>query len=276
MNASGPLADSDTCAWRVPVKLLEGREDERRGGHGRVAWVVAVLALVAVAAALLVRRPAPRPKPGPPPASKAQPGPAAGAPRVEPSSPARDARGPARPAPAPAATPAALLRVDADVPGASVFLDRRYLGTTPLETSDFSPGSHRLNVSAEGHEGYAETIDIPAGGRELMVRLREVRLDAAVSVVHKHGVGSCPGRLTATPAGLRYAPQDGKDALDVPLSSLEPLQVDYLKKNLRVKVRGGKTWNFTGDSADELLTFQKEVEGARKRLQRQGDAMIAG
>lgn len=248
------------------MKLLAGKDDEERGGRGRVAWVVAVLALVAVASALWLRRPAPPPKPEPARASRADRGPAAPAPRVEPSTPAREARGPARPAPAPTTTPAARLRVDADVPGASVFLDRRYLGTTPLETSDFTPGSHRLNVSAEGHDGYAETIDIPAGGREVLVRLKEVRLDAAVSVVHKHGVGSCRGRLTATPAGLRYAPQEGSDALDVPLSSLEPLQVDYLKKNLRVKVRGGKTWNFTGTSADLLLTFQKEVEGARKRL----------
>jgi hypothetical protein len=33
-----------------------------------------------------------------------------------------------------------------------------------------------------------------------------------------------------------------------------------------VKQRGGKTWNFTTESADPLLTFQKAVEAARKRL----------
>jgi hypothetical protein len=42
--------------------------------------------------------------------------------------------------------------------------------------------------------------------------------------------------------------------------------VDYLNRGLRVKQRGGKTWNFTADSADALLAFQKAVEAARKRL----------
>jgi hypothetical protein len=50
------------------------------------------------------------------------------------------------------------------------------------------------------------------------------------------------------------------------LPSLEPLQVDYLNRNLRVKQRGGKTWNFTAESADALLGFQKAVEAARKRM----------
>ena len=78
--------------------------------------------------------------------------------------------------------------------------------------------------------------------------------------------GSCRGTLLATTAGLRYDTPDAGDAFKSPFTSLEPLQVDYLKKNLRVKLRGGKTYNFTADSADELLTFQKAVEAARKRL----------
>jgi hypothetical protein len=42
--------------------------------------------------------------------------------------------------------------------------------------------------------------------------------------------------------------------------------VDYLDRNLRVKKKGGKTWNFTADSADALLAFQKAVEKARAKL----------
>jgi hypothetical protein len=168
-----------------------------------------------------------------------------------------------RPRPAPSAAAVARLRVDADVPGASVFLDRRYLGTTPVETTDFTPGSHRLNVSAEGQDMYAESIDVPAEGRDVMVRFKEVRLDEAIDVVHKHGVGSCRGRLSATTAGLSFA---GEDSFEAPFAALEPLQVDYLRKNLRVKVKGGKTWNFTADRADALLVFQKNVEAARKKM----------
>jgi hypothetical protein len=48
--------------------------------------------------------------------------------------------------------------------------------------------------------------------------------------------------------------------------TLQPLEVDYLNRNLRVRQRGGKTRNFTADSADALLGFQQAVEKARKRL----------
>lgn len=160
----------------------------------------------------------------------------------------------------------ARLRVDADVPGANVFLDRKFIGTTPVETSGFSPGTHRLNVSADGYEMYAETLDLGSGPHELTVRFKEVRLDEKLSVVHKHGVGSCRGTLLATTAGLRYETPDAGDAFSAPFPSLDALRVDYLKKNLRVKLHGGRTYNFTGDSADALLSFQKAVEAARKRL----------
>lgn len=39
-----------------------------------------------------------------------------------------------------------------------------------------------------------------------------------------------------------------------------------MAKNLRVRQKAGKTWNFTSDSADALLVFQKQVEAARARL----------
>ncbi len=152
------------------------------------------------------------------------------------------------------------------MPGANVFLDRKFLGTTPVETTDFVPGEHRLNVSAEGYEMYGEPVQLTAGPNEVVVRFKAVRLDERLDVVHKHGVGSCRGRLVATPAGLGFEAQKAGDSFQAPLSSLEPLQVDYLKKSLRVKQKGGKTWNFTSDDADSLLVFQKAVEGARKKM----------
>ncbi|MGH9459769.1 MAG: PEGA domain-containing protein, partial [Vicinamibacteria bacterium] len=44
------------------------------------------------------------------------------------------------------------LRVESDVPGASVFVDRRYIGTTPLTVDDLGPGRYDLTVSAEGYD----------------------------------------------------------------------------------------------------------------------------
>jgi hypothetical protein len=257
--------------WRRHVDLLgEPGDGPKARGRSRLALVAAVALVVVVAAAVAFRLwPRPAPSPGTTRAPKIERTPDARAtPRVEPSPLEREAGGgPARPRPAPTATaPTPRFRVDADVPGASVFLDRKYLGTTPVETTEFTPGSHRLNVSAEGQDMYAETIEVPAGGRDVVVRFKEVRLDEAIDVVHRHGVGSCRGRLAATPAGLAFSGGNAEDAFQASFSSLEPLQVDYLKKNLRVRVKGGKTYNFSADSADALLVFQKAVEAARKKL----------
>jgi hypothetical protein len=242
------------------VHILTEPED---GGSGRRAlWVALLVALVAaaigVAIWLFARRPPEGPK-GPPVAPRARTSPT---PRA---TPAPEARATPSPEPRPEAA-APTLRVDADVPGANVFLDHRFVGTTPVETAELEPGTHRLNVSAEGYDMWAETIELSSSSHEVMVRFKEVRLDERIDVVHKHGIGSCRGRLVATTAGLRYEADKAGDSFDVPFSSLEPLQVDYLERNLRVKQRGGKAWNFTADSADALLAFQKAVEKARKRL----------
>lgn len=235
---------------------------------GRRHWIVLMLpagivvAAIAVALWVFARQPAGTPK-SPPVAPRARTSPL---PRPTPVAPAiPEAFATPRPRARPEAA-VATLRVDADVPGANVFLDRKFLGTTPVETREFAPGPHRLNVSADGYEMYGETIDLAAGSREVVIRFKEVRLDEQLDVAHKHGVGSCRGRLAATIAGLRYQADKAGDSFEAPFSSLEPLQVDYLNRNLRVRQRGGKTWNFTADSADALLTFQKAVEKAREKL----------
>jgi hypothetical protein len=158
------------------------------------------------------------------------------------------------------------LRIDSDIPGATVFLDRKPIGATPLEARGVAPGSHRLTVTAEGFEMYSETIELGSGPQQVMVRFKEVRLDEALAVAHKHAMGSCRGRLLASTEGLRYDASEAKDAFQAPLSAFEPLQADYLKKNLRLRLRGGRTYNFTADSAEALLSFQRAVEAARKRL----------
>jgi hypothetical protein len=153
------------------------------------------------------------------------------------------------------------------VEGAQVFLDRRLVGTAPLTLHDVAPGTHRLNVASEGHELHGETVEVGLGPLEVDVRFKEVRLEESLDVVHKHGLGSCAGRLLATPAGLRYEAA-GEHAFVVPLPRLLAFEVDYLRKNLRVKAPGGRAYNFTveGPSADPLFTFHKKVEGARRRL----------
>jgi hypothetical protein len=244
------------------MEILNPEPGRGRSGRGVaiVLVVLAVAAAIGVAAWLLLRRPAGPKAPLPAPRARAT-----AKPRPTPTPTAAPE---ARPRPTAEPRPAAVartLRVDSDVPGANVFLDRKFLGTTPVETRDFEPGPHRLNVSAEGYEMYGETVELDEGSNEVVVRFKEVRLDERVDVVHKHGLGSCRGRLVASTAGLRYEADEAGDSFDLPLGSLEPLQVDYLKKNLRVRRKGGKTWNFTGEP-DALLAFQKAVETARKRM----------
>ena len=61
---------------------------------------------------------------------------------------------------------------------------------------------------------------------------------------------------------------DVADAFALPYAQVETFTVDYLDKNLRVKQRGGRTWNFTdkNDNADPLFVFHRDVEAARKKL----------
>jgi hypothetical protein len=164
--------------------------------------------------------------------------------------------------------PAARLHVDSDVPGASVFLDQKFSGRTPLDLPELATGPHRLSVSAEGYDMYDQTLDVTPGTKTVNVRFKEVRLDEALDVVHHHALGSCSGRLSASTAGLRYETSNAKDAFAAPLTAIERLEVDYVGKTLTVKMRGGRTYDFgvRGGSADPLLVFQQHVERARERL----------
>ena len=152
------------------------------------------------------------------------------------------------------------------MPDASVFLDRRFLGTAPVDVDSLEPGPHRLNVSADGYEMQVREIDGEDAPRLISIRFREVTLDASVTVIHKHGLGSCRGMLSASLAGLRYTSDQADHAFVAPLPEVT-LEVDYLQKNLKVKLRGGRTLNFThpGGKADPLLVFSQEVEKARTR-----------
>jgi len=248
----------------------------------RVLAIAAICAVAAIGAAFVFL---PRRAPVPPEAPAtdapaASPAPAAGgaaAPEASaaPAAPRpRAARPEAVPVPAEAAPAvveapdAGTLRIESDVPGAQVFIDRQFIGTTPVTAANLKPGTHQLNVSAEGFDGVARPIDVEAGSRDLMIRFKEVRLDTRVAVVHKHRMGSCKGELVATPQGLQYTTDDKEDRFAVALADLEQFQVDYQEKNLKVKVRRGKQYNFTDPdgNADRLFVFHRDVDKARQRI----------
>jgi hypothetical protein len=239
-------------------------------------FLVVIIVVGGGIAVFLISRPKPEPAPAPVSAAPAPTGaPPAPAPApVDTPRPTRRAAAPpaaaAPPPPIEAPPPADLvtLHIDSDVPGAQVFIDRQFVGAAPVTTSEVKPGSHQINVSAPGYDQYAQSIEVSPGPRDLMVRFKEVKLDARVEVIHKHGIGSCRGTLIATPQGLRYDTTNKGDAFTVPLANLEAFQIDYLEKNLKVKVKGGKQYNFTDPegNADHLFVFQRDVDKARQRL----------
>ena len=245
-----------------------------------IAVVIAGIVTALVWVFLVLRRePAPgvvRVTPPPAPRVNAPPQPAPEPAAPPPSAPARPPRR-VEPAPPTSAEPAstaapadtgAVLTVASDVPGASVFLNREYAGTTPVTLRGLAPGSKQLNVTAEGQDGYAERITLNEGPNAVNVEFKKVRLDASIPVVHRHGVGACEGTLEATVNGLAYRTPNKGDAFALRFADLEQFDVDYLKKNLRVKQRDGKTWNFTNrrETADGLFVFHRDVQKARERL----------
>lgn len=261
--------------------MLDQEQEPQGGGKGRAiligAGAVVLLAAVYFVVASVLK-PAPTPEEAPP-VRKESPAPAvtpkpvepvvepAPEPKVSRPRPKKEkAPEPEAPPPAPAGP---VVIIESDVVGASVFVDREYLGTTPLKATTVKPGRHQLNASAEGEDGIVQSIEVAdTGETTITLRFREVRLDASLPVVHKHGVGSCEGTLKGTPAGLRYDTANKKDAFAMPFKDLEVFEIDYLKKELKIKQRGGKTWNFTDrhDNADKLFIFHRDVSKAREKI----------
>jgi hypothetical protein len=161
----------------------------------------------------------------------------------------------------------ASLRIESDVAGATVFLDREYLGTTPIETKGLQPGTYELTASADGYDMYAETVELAREPRDILISFKTVKLDESISVVHKHRFGDCKGVLRATLQGLRYE-TDHKDAFLTPFAGLERFEVDYIEKNLNLKIKGGRNYNFTAQSGnpDDLYVFHQRVQEAIQKL----------
>lgn len=240
-----------------------------------LALGVAVMVIAAVCFALLLRSPDPVPAASttaPPPAPRIVPkkiDASAPPPKTEPPRKAAPKKVEPKPVAAAPETPTlATLRLESDVPGASVFIDRQFVGNTPLSLNALEPGSKRVQLTATGYDSVQRTIELRPGPNTITLRIKEVSLNTRTPVVHKHGIGSCAGTLSATLDGLRYETANKGDAFTLPYARVETFVVDYLEKNLRVKERGGKTWNFTNKeaNADALFVFHRDVEAARKKL----------
>ncbi len=240
----------------------------------RAVIVIGALTVVLGIGVVLLLRDSPEPAPAPAAAPPTTPRIVAkktdGAP--PPVTPKKAAPKKADPKPvapaAPAAPTLASLTLESDVPGASVFIDRAFVGNTPLTLDRLEPGTKRVQLTATGFDSVQKTIQLVPGPNTISIRIKEVSLSTKTPVVHKHGIGSCEGTLMASLDGLQYMTTNKGDAFTLPYAQVETFAVDYLQKNLRVKQRGGKTWNFTNkaENADPLFVFHRDVEAARKKL----------
>jgi len=156
------------------------------------------------------------------------------------------------------------LHVECDVPGASVFIDRRFIGKSPVAVADLSLGTHVLSVSSEGYDIHTETLRLKPGRTNVRVALKAVRLNETLEVIHKHGFGSCRGRLSASPEGVAFASTDPRHSFKVPLADIKEIHAEYLRKNLQIRLSDGRKFNFTtdDDNADALITFEQKVSKA--------------
>lgn len=96
----------------------------------------------------------------------------------------------------------------------------------------------------------------------------EVKLRESISVLHRHMFSSCRGTLSATSAGLRFEANQGHDNFVASFGELDRFEIDYLKKKLSIKLRGGRNYDFTDPdgNADRLFVFHRDVEKAREKL----------
>jgi hypothetical protein len=205
-----------------------------------------------------------------------QPDPADAVPEVTPETPRSRPRpapaAPVAPTPEPAPPTTATLTISTDVPDAQVFIDNKFIGAAPATATEVAPGPRKVTVQAPGFDSVSEFVDVVPGPRDLTLSLRTIRLDQRVEVKHKHRLGSCEGRLVATPEGLRYETDNRNDGFTARLQELETFEIDYLANNLKVKVRGGRSYDFealTG-TPDALYLFHQEVEKVRQRVLKEG------
>ncbi len=130
------------------------------------------------------------------------------------------------------------------------------------------PASRTPGEPARG-DGSDEIGALPES-RSILTQSNDVRLETSIDVVHRHFLGSCTGRLSATDVGLRYDAAQGEDGFTTPFPDIEKVEINYPRGNLRVKIRGGRTYNFrdADGRANRLLLFVQDVELATSKWSR--------
>jgi hypothetical protein len=120
-------------------------------------------------------------------------------------------------------------------------------------------------AAAPGGAGTPRTAD-PGTATQPAEPSAPARLDATVPVVHKHRFGSCEGTLRAAQGTITYTTSNRDDGFRLAIGEIDEFELDDDRRGLRVRKRGGRTWNFEprGTNPASLIAFHREVERVRR------------
>jgi hypothetical protein len=140
----------------------------------------------------------------------------------------------------------------------------------PASTVDTAPSGGSANAPTPAGVGSGSTATpatrAPAVSRAPVTASTSSTTGAEVPVVHKHRFGDCEGTLRAVGGTLIYSTTHKEDGFRLAFADIEGFDVDAAAKNLRIRRRGGRTWNFTtrSESATALVAFHTAAARARR------------
>jgi serine/threonine-protein kinase len=139
------------------------------------------------------------------------------------------------------------------VPGAQVTIDGRPSGTTGsngrLEITPAPAGDHIVEVVAKPYESFKEKVTL-APAHVLTIT---PSLMAALSVEHKHVVGSCSGTLRIGQGRIQYVATSSKDSFDYPLASVKKYGPADSGQGFYLEISGAKRYTFHAPNAAQDL-----------------------
>jgi len=164
-------------------------------------------------------------------------------------------------APKPAGHPT--LNVRGTPPGAAVYVDGNFVGTTSpegtLELGDLAPGRHNVRLSHAGYQDHNEWIHLQPGA-SMGVSAELTAVGASYHVSHDHGFGTTPGLLIVRDGRIKFEAEKAKDSFNIGYADVKDVGKAgsgfYFKTN-------NKRYDFKSDSPAAVIETIQQATGIR-------------